>query len=268
MGSIKALVLNKQILLSLSAIVFAAAVVATATGAFFTDTEAANPANVITAGTLALEVNDNNSTGTFTLDLGDTDAMAPGDLMAVEEIKIENNGSMNLGWVGYFTTSGANASAMSKKVYIKEMQMEFKDADSNDWETADDFITNGIGDGTYGAYYTNLKSTDPNALDGGISLEHWNSVANNMMGVGGGVFMGALKEGDYDYRLTFQLGLDESAGNNLQGKTMNIGFVAMAMQVNEAAITETLNSGAPLIGAANAAAHKTWMEAQIANQTE
>lgn len=255
-------IFNTRILLSLGVIVAVSAALISATGAFFTDTEVST-SNTFAAGTLQLEVNGNNSVGTFSVDLGNTSGMMPGDETGEGAIVIGNRGSSNLGWVGYFTTTGDTV--LAKKVYIKEMQMEFFRPDTSSWEPTDHFISNGVGSGTYAAYYNTLAASDTN-IPGKISLETFNDVAkNNMMGVGGGVFMGALKPG-YTYRLTFTLALDESADNTYQGKSMNIGYTANATQINVDALAAMLSSGAPLTGAGAAASHFSWMNTQITNQ--
>lgn len=254
-------ILNTRVLLSLGVIVAVSAALISATGAFFSDTETST-GNTFSSGTLELEVNGNDSVGIFSVDLGDTSGMMPGDETDEGAIVIGNTGSSNLGWVGYFTTAGDTD--MAKKIYIKEMQMEFFDPIFGNWEPTDDFITNGTGSGPYGAYYTALAASDPN-LTNRISLEHWNSMANNMMGVGGGVFKGALKPG-YTYRLSFVFAFDESADNSYQGKTMTVGYTAKATQIQTDAVAAMLNSGAPLTGAGAAASHVTWMNTQIGNQ--
>ena len=59
----KALILNKQIILALGMIVFIGAVVASGTGAFFSSSATAQ-ANVFTAGTLTLAIAKNSNANT------------------------------------------------------------------------------------------------------------------------------------------------------------------------------------------------------------
>ena len=251
----------KKILLSVATIALVTVVSVKATSAFFTDTDTST-GNVLSSGTFEMNVNDNvPGDDTFSINLGDTSAMVPGSSTNLATVTMLNQSSTNLGWFGYFSWTGNPE--MADKIYIKTAKMEFLKPDGvSTWTPEDDFITNGTGSGAYGAYYTALAGTDPT---GKISLTTWNSIVkNNMMGTGGGVFTGALKPG-YKYRLSIQLGMDTSADNSYQGKSLNLVFNVKSTQVDAGALT-SLDTGDSQISIAAPSDIVTWMNTQIASQ--
>ncbi len=250
----------KKILISVATIALVTVVAVKATGAFFNDTDVSY-ANTLTSGTLAMDVNADSPSNTFTYDLGTTTNLRPGDATTLATIQMTNEGSINLGWFGYFSWTGE--SVMADHMYIKTAQMEFLKPDgTSTWEVTDPFITDGTGSGTYGAYYTALAASD---TTGKISLTTWNSIVeNNMMGTGGGVFTGALKPG-YKYRLSIQLAMDPNADNTLQGKSLDLTFNVKSTQISADALT-SLDTGDSQISIAAPSAIVDWMNIQIGHQ--
>jgi hypothetical protein len=250
----------KKILLSIATIALVSAVSVKATGAFFTDSDNSTN-NILSSGTLAMDVNgDTPNNNIFTVDLGTTSNLQPGDSTNLATILMTNEGSLNLGWMGYFGWSGDTA--LADKIYIKTAQMEFLKPDgTSTWTPTDAFITDGVGSGAYAAYYNTLAAGDGIHK---ISLATWNSSVNNMMGTGNGVFAGALKPG-YKYRLSIQLAMDTSADNTYQNKSLTLNFHVKSTQVDAGALS-SLDAGDSQISIAAPAAIVTWMNTQIANQ--
>lgn len=250
----KALVFNKQILLAVGMIAFAAAVIVQGTGAYFTDTET-SAVNTFTAGTLELDINENGTGEAFTTNIGNV-ALNPGGETPEGQLRIKNGGSVNLGWFGYFNTGGNVA--LLDYVYIKEARMEFFNPDTSKWEPTDQFITNGDGSGPYPDFYQALAGPDDK-----ITLNEWNS--GNAMGVGNGVQVGALKPGGYEYRFTFKFGMVENVPNNLQGASLDMNYTLTSTQVSAEAIG-ALDAGDARMSVAAPADITTWMTAQLVKQ--
>lgn len=254
----------RRILTSLLVIGVVAAAGVGASRAYFTDTETSD-ANTLTTGTLVLDVNNNGSTGTFDMDMGSVTSLVPGDTTDEVTLLIRNTGTTNFAWFGYFMV-GNVSNDLDKAIYFDTAQMEFlKDDLTTSWETTDPFITNGTGTGPYPTHYIALANSDPFDV---ISLRTFNSSANNMMGAGPGVFMGALKPG-YTYRLTFSLGMAPMAGSSYQGGSLDLSFRAVATQIDEDAVNaiSTTNSVVEFPSSV-ADDHVVWFNNQIANQTE
>ena len=223
-----------------------------ATRAYFTS-QSVLGASLLTSGTLDINATQG---GSSVLNLGSVGNMAPGDVTNEVVMDIKNDGSLNAGWVGYFQTGGDE---LEGAVYIKEAQMEFLKPDgATTWEPLDHFISNGVGSGLYGAYYTALAATDPYGV---ITLKTWNT--DNAMGAGGGVQMGALKP-NHSYRMTFTLGFAPLAGNTYQGKTMSIAYKVLSTQINGDALDSLFLSDPRLNPPGHN--HVTWMNQQIAKQ--
>lgn len=251
----------RKILFSALTIGVVAVSVVFATNAYFSDTEVSEN-NTFTAGTLQVDVNNNESVGTFDMDLGTISSILPGDSTEEVSLLIKNTGSTNFAWFGYFDTANI-VSDMDKAIYIKSAKMEFLDPDGvGTWEPMDHFINDGTGFGLYGAYYTGLANSDPFNV---ISMRTFNGSTNNMMGAGYGVFMGALKP-NYFYKLTFTLGMAPLAGNEYQSASMDLVYRIRATQINGDAIGSLFAGDSRFTGASAGAAHLPWLNAQIAKQ--
>lgn len=241
----------KKILLSLLVVVAVGGATIAATSAYFTS-QSILGASTLASGTLIVSAKQG---GSSVLNLGTVGNMAPGDETSQVVMDIKNDGTLNLGWVGYFQTGGDE---MEPAIYIKEAQMEFFKPNGETWEPLDHFISNGTGFGTWGGTYTALANSDPMNV---VTIKSWNS--SNAMGAGGGVQMGALKP-NYLYRMTFTLGLAPLAGNSYQGKTMSIAYKVLSTQINADALDALFTSDSRLnVPGHN---HVTWLEQQIAKQ--
>lgn len=251
----------KKLFISALTISVVAGSVVLATNAYFSDTEVSTN-NTFAAGTLQVDVNDNGSVGVFDMNLGTINAMMPGDSTEEVSLLIKNTGTTNFAWFGYFDTANVS-NGMDEAIYIKSAKMEFLNPDGmGTWETMDHFIDNGIGFGTYGAYYTGLANSDPFHV---VSMRTFNGSTNNMMGAGYGVFMGALKP-NYSYKLTFTLGMAPEAGNEYQASSMDLIYRVRATQINGDAIDTLFAGDTRFTGASSGAAHLPWLNAQIAKQ--
>jgi predicted ribosomally synthesized peptide with SipW-like signal peptide len=239
--------MNKKLVISLVLIGALAFSLGLGSYAWFSS-EAVSENNVFASGTLSLNVNDDVD-GVYTLELGEINNIAPGDIMPEEEIIIKNDGTLNLAWAGRFELDGDTY--LAKAIYIKEMKMEFLDDNGEDWEPEDHFISNGVGAGVYASYYDGLKDEEL----GVITLEKF-LADGGMSPANPGIQMGALKPG-YSYKLTFTLGMAEKTGNEFQGLNMDLSYKVDATQINAGALAEVRNG---LDG------HITWFEEQIAKQ--
>lgn len=123
---IKAVLLNKQVLLALGMIVFTGAVVAGGTGAFFSST-ATNTANTFAAGSLDLEIA-NNENGNYEPTKSATwnfSGMAPGGTPEVENLWLQNTGGIDGQRVGISaTTSSATPTDFARQMRITEMTLD------------------------------------------------------------------------------------------------------------------------------------------------
>lgn len=240
--------MNKKLIISLVMVGIMAFGAGLGSYAWFTSAATSND-NVFQAGTLQLDVN-NDVEGAYTLELGEISNIQPGDVMNEEEIVITNEGTLDLAWFGNFVINPGDEK-LAEAIYIKEMQMEFLDDNGGaDWEPVDRFISNGVGAGTYAAHYNTLVDNEM----GVITLK--NFLADNAMGAGPGVQMGALKP-NYSYRLTFTLGMAEEADNEYQGLGMGLKYVVDATQVNAGALDDLITNGHN---------HLTWLNAQLDKQ--
>jgi len=228
----------KKILMSLVTVALMASVTVAATRAWFSSTQTIS-GNTLSSGTLTIGLTGNEAETQQTFDLGEVGNMEPGDITETAVIEIENTGSLNLLWFGYFNFGGNQE--MLDKVYIEEAKMEFLNPTGGTWQTEDQFIAAGVGSGSYPTYYNQLAAADP---IGKISLRTWNNA--NAMGAGGGVQIGALKP-DYKYRMSFKLGFDESADNYYQGKSLSMSYTTVATQVNKEAMVELQNGNTRLL---------------------
>lgn len=213
------------------------------TGAWFTDTETSQLAN-LNAGTLSID-----GPGMVSQNLGEIDDVYPGWVSDPVVITIKNDGSLPLAWFGNFTATG---SMLKNAIYIYSAKMEFFDSDGEEWETADTFITKGVGSGLHPSWYNTLASQ---SRYGVITLDVWDG--NNGMGSAPYEHIGALLPGNY-YKLTLQFAMAEEAGNEYQGTgTLDLGFTVQATQITQGALNA--------IGQGN---HLSWMNAQITKQTQ
>jgi len=236
--------------------------------AYFTDTETSTT-NTFAAGTL--DLNDVGITDAVEIELP---CMAPGEVSDAYVITIENNGCIDLAWLGDWQITGSGTSPDLKgAIYIDYAKMEFLSPLDADWlddatagyegDGSDIFIMDGVGHGPYPGWYDTLAGM---SSFGVVTLDVWDD--NGGM-IPGSVYehCGALKE-DYKYRLTVKFGFAPDAGNAYQGIGNGVGnpvtakLVVNATQINSDALQA---QGVP---AASAPAIVTWMNNQIADQTE
>jgi predicted ribosomally synthesized peptide with SipW-like signal peptide len=230
--------------------------------AYFSDTETST-ANSFTAGTLTL-----NHTGITSASPITITCMAPGDVTGEYVITIENTGCIDLAWLGdwQFTSPGGTYDLMDA-LYIDYGKMEFLSPTNADWcsdgtagyeaDGSDIFIMNGVGHGPYPTWYNTLAGM---STLGVVTFTNWDN--NNGMGSTPYENIGALKHG-YKYRLTVKFGFAPLAGNEYQGLgPVTAQLVVNATQINSAALQ------AQGVSAASAPGLVTWMNAQIADQTE
>jgi hypothetical protein len=238
-----------RILSSFAIIVAAAAVVVGGTYSWFT---AQNTTSVVQADSATLSLDEN---GFANFEFGDiVGHMAPGDKTDEVTIVIKNDGTTDLAWFGDWVFTGGNK--LREALYVDYAEMKFKRPDGTEWESADNFITNGVGSGSYPSWFNTLAGL-PTSPFGVVSLKSWD--ANNGMGSAPYEHMGALKP-DYSYELTFKLGFAKDAGNEYQADVtdpVNISFKVDATQINAAALDEL---------SPNLSNHVNWLNQQIANQ--
>lgn len=236
--------LRSKLFISLMVLALAGTLIGGATFAWFTDS-ATSANNSFKAGTLSL---DNDALAAdFAFEIPN---MAPGDVTEEYSVTIKNDGTLPLGWFGKFVMG---ESILKNVIYIKDMQMEFLNPETGNWEPTDKFITGGVGSGDYGSFYSALADADP--LDV-ISLASWAGNASMFPG-SGYEFMGAL-DPEYSYKLSFTLAFHESAGNAYQGAgPLTLGFQVDAAQVNSAALEALITNGSN---------HYDWMVTQLNNQ--
>jgi predicted ribosomally synthesized peptide with SipW-like signal peptide len=239
--------MNKKILASMMVVGLLALALGWGTYSYFSDTET-SLGNTFTAGTLKLD-----GAGFTSFNLGDIIGnMAPGDLTGYASITIKNTGSLPLVWLGDWVITGGNK--LREAIYIDDAKMEFlKPEGTTTWEPDDHFITNGVGSGSYPAWYNSLASL---SKFGVVSLDVWDG--NNGMGTTPYEHVGALNP-NYSYKLTVRFGFAKDAGNEYQGDVTNpvtISFKVDATQAKPDALAK-LTSWADW----------TWINAQLAKQT-
>lgn len=272
--------MKSKLVLTMVALTMAIALVAGGTMAWFTSTDDAGEA-VFTAGTLAVDASDGLTEFADIAPFTAQGKMNPGDIYEEIEIIISNTGNKNLAWFGNWTFNVKEQlvdgvlvpmgdDRLLDAIYIDSMKMEFLGDDWNNVNgaygpgqyNADQFITNGIGSGTYPGWYNTLANmTQPWVDRKVVTLRNWNN--NNGMGVGplGYEHMGALKGlADTSYKLTVRFGFHEEAGNYYQGDVaapIVVGFTVDATQVNADAITAEIGA---------AAAQMTFLDNTISDQ--
>lgn len=123
----KAILLNKQIWLALGMITFIGAVVASGTGAFFSDT-ADVTGNTFAAGTLDLQLTQNQGGGSpadTQSALWDFDNMAPGATPVTSSVWLRNSGSVDGATLGVSIPGGwINPSNIAAQMRITEMTLD------------------------------------------------------------------------------------------------------------------------------------------------
>ena len=212
-------------------------------GAWFTDS-ATSQTNTFTSGTLSIKDGEVQQTQGYTIT-----NMAPGDKTGDVVIKIENNGNIPLAWFGDLVIEGSPE--LKKAIYIDYALMQFEPDGFN--QVDDNFITNGLGSGPDGGWYTTLASS---STFGVVALNVFDD--NNGMGSTPYEFMGALKPG-YAYVLTLRFGFAELAGNDYQA----LGPLTVSLKVNATQI----NAGAlNALKAGFGTTHMLWLGQQIAKQ--
>jgi predicted ribosomally synthesized peptide with SipW-like signal peptide len=248
----------KKIITSLLVVVGVTVLAVGVTMAYFTDT-ATSTTSTLASGTLELVVNNNNSAPTFTWALGNISGMAPGDVTDEVTITIRNGGTIPFAWFGYFNIVDDTGS-LADVIYIDYAKMEFLKPSyiGGVWEDTDVFIVDGRGAGLYSGYYNTLADKSSYEV---ITLTEWNK--DSAMGAGGGVQMGALKT-DYSYRFTFKLGFAPGAGNDFQGKSMDLSYTVDATQINAGALDELFTNTLRLGGVGSN--HLPWLNLQIDKQ--
>lgn len=227
--------MKTKILMSVLVIVVAISMVVSVTMAWFTDAET-NTGNTFTSGTIKLDVNQNGSDGQFSIALGSIGNLAPGDITVPATITVKNDGTLDAATFGKFTVSDETGN-LSQYFDFYEYKVQYFDASGNSkarWTTHDPywgsannedyFIHNGVWGGGAG-FSTKLSA--------------WAAGTDNLDGVGAWDAE-ALKPGEY-YTLTFQLKFNENAGNELQGKTFNLGFDTEASQPTLGAVNSLGN---------------------------
>lgn len=208
------------------------ALVGGATFAWFTDS-AVNQNNTFTAGTLTLDVNNNNSAANFDIDFN-KDNLQPGDVITAgtdgfSTITVKNTGSLNAAVFGKFNVNGD----LANDLVITDYTVNFFDANGNQKSRVDNFISNGTPCAAFLAQFGN-KVTIKELADIG-PLDAYVSPGWDWEG---------LKK-DESYTITFKVKYDEAS--TVQGQTCNIGYEVKATQVNEQAI-KALNLGYPTGG--------------------
>lgn len=258
-----------KIFKSLSLIAAAVALIVGATYAYFSDSVTSSE-NTFSSGTLS--INDSKLTDAVELEI---ENMAPGDVSDEYSVVIENNGTINLAWLGDWQFSGGDGGSVDLKdaLYIDYAKMEFLSPTDDNWlddstlgyepDGSDIFIEDGVGHGPYPGPYT--------ALIGGplsvLSLNQWNN-NSTMVPSSDYEHAGALKP-NYKYRLTVKFGFAPSAGNDYQ----NLGPVTAKLQVNATQInTDALqDQGVPAATAdewTKLTPTTGWLHNQIADQIE
>lgn len=239
-------------------------VVAIAAGAgtlaYFSDTETST-GNTFTAGTLSIDNNGLTNAVAITIP-----NMAPGDVTGEYSVTIKNDGDIDLAWLGDWQFAGSPT--LMNALYIDYAKMEFLSPTGADWcsdttggyeaDGSDLFILNGVGHGPYPSWYNTLASMSTFSV---VTFNNWN---NNAGMVPGSVYehAGALKPG-YSYKLTVKFGFAPGAGNGYQSLgPVTAQLKVDATQINSAALEL---QGVP---SASAPGLVTWMNAQIADQTE
>jgi len=242
--------INKKILASIFVIGILALAMGWGTYSWFSDTETST-SNTFTAGTLDIRLGESEMTE---ISIGN---MAPGDVTGNWVITITNGGTLNLAWFGDLVVTGGNK--LREAIYIDYAKMEFLKSDgTSTWETADNFIADGRGSGSYPDWYNYLADLSPFKV---VTLKNFDGNAGMCPGTPY-EFMGALKP-EYSYKLTLRFGFAKDAGNEYQGDVTNpvtISFKVDATQVNAAAL-DALKPPLPLSN------YLSWLEAQIAKQT-
>lgn len=225
----------KKILTSLLSIAAISAVVAGATGAFFTDAEVSTAA-AFDSGTFTIDVN-GDSDGTFSFNLGTITDISPGDLTGTAEIIVKNTSNINAATFGRFTLSADTG--LANAIKINHYKVEYFESDgitlTPRW-TAPNF------DPYYGTDINQdwfIKNGDESSLWAGVggstNIKTWVE-GNGPLDVPGTAWdMEALKPGE-SYKITFQFQMDPAAGNEYQNKAVNIGYEVKATQVNTTAI--------------------------------
>lgn len=226
-------------------------------GAWFTSQDSSSTAT-FTSGTLIVDIQEPQP-----VQIASFSNMAPGDLTEDVVIIIKNNGTLPLAWFGDLVVSD---NVLKDAIYIDYAKMEFLTPGGQTWyhdnsdnetpgeDTYDNFVTNGRGSGPYGSWYTDLADDSPFHV---LTLGEFDGT--NGMGSLPFEFMGALNP-QYYYKLTLRFGMASGAENEYQDKgPLEVSFYVRSTQVKEGA----LNAQQPGWGT-----HLSWLEAQIADQTE
>lgn len=240
--------------MSVSVLAFIGVVVAGATGAFFTDTET-NPGNTFTSGTLKIGAN-NTSEGTFSFNIGDVSGLAPGDHTGPITLTVQNQGSLDAATFGKFELSGDLAGVLKLHSY----RVQYYHADGtpkNRWATEDPYY----GSAANEDWFIKDGTAHPQFIISGGSnlLSKWSITGNGALDVNDSAWdFEGLRPGEY-YTITFELGLDENAGDWYQGKSGVVGYVVKATQINKQALLG-LNISADFN--TNVDSHLTYLQSQ------
>lgn len=192
------------------------------TYAWFTS-QAVSGNNEFKSGTIKLK-----ELGESDFKLGAIDNMAPGDVTDVATIEIKNIGTLDLAWFGHFAFSGDEE--LKEALYIDYAKMEFFEDGILDEAATDEFIVNGEPSGQYAAGWQPAVDEEK----GVVTLNKF--LAYNAMGPGPGYQAGALIPGN-SCKFSIKLGFLPTAGNEYQGKSLNIKYIVDATQINQGALT-------------------------------
>lgn len=237
--------MKSRIFMSMLVIVVAISMVVGGTMAWFNDSDKIYT-NAFTAGRLDIDINGSDTV----LNLGTVDKMAPGDVMAANAvINIVNKGNLDLAWFGRLGYSGDPL--LKNYIYIDSMKMEFINSDgTTNWFKTDEFIKDGKGIDEYNYFKTLQDQTT-----GVIMLSRL--MGDSVMNAFGYENMGALKP-YCSYRLSFKLGLHESADYKVMGKSANLSYEVQATQIKAGALDELFVDASTR--------HEQWFNDQIALQ--
>ena len=210
--------MNKKVIISLVLIAVMAFGTAFASYAWFTS-NATSGNNVFTAGTIALDVNDETD-GSFDIALNNGGLVQPGDPLTngtngFATITVKNSGTLPMATFGRFTLTDDNG--LADDMLITDYKVEFFDGVSNTAYRVDDFIVGGVKSNDL--FASNMRAW----VDGDGPLDIPRTALD----------IEALKPGHY-YTITFKLAYDKAAVD--QGVTSKLGYEVKSTQVNAEAI--------------------------------
>lgn len=248
---------KKKIIVSAITIGATGALLIGATFAFFTDQETSS-GNTLTSGTLKIDVNDNNSSGTFNVSFGVVSNLAPGDLTGVATIKVINTGTLNAATFGRLTLSGASSPDLSDELSIYNYKVEYFDnavctVTTNRWSGTDPYH------GTASNMDWFIKDGDAtlwNGVGGSENLKTW-VTGDGPLDIPGTAWDMEGLEPNECYILTVQFQMDEDASNAYQGSSVTVGYEVLSGQINAAALN------ALGLGVGDMTVHIPYLQSQV-----